>query len=317
MATNQKVKVGLLKKSELKEADRIIRVAFGTFLNMPNPMDFMEDRDFLTPRYRSPHTKVLAARSDGKLLGTNILTCWGSFGFFGPLTVAPEAWDQGVAQRLLVSTVAIFDRWGCRHSGLFTFAQSTKHVGLYQKFGYWPQHLTAVLTRTPEPNFKAKKPAVLLSSLKKAEKDAAIEACARLTHRISRGLDLSAEIRAAIAHKTGDVVLAYRSGVLEGFAICMHGKGSEGGAKVCFVKFGAARGGAGAEKHFDQLLDGCEAFALARGAQVEVGVNLARGEAFRHLRSRGYRVTTQGVAMQRPHIDGFNRANCWVIDDWR
>ena len=156
MATNQKVKVGLLKKSELKEADRIIRLAFGTFLNMPNPMDFMEDRDFLTPRYRSPHTKVLAARADGKLLGTNILTCWGSFGFFGPLTVAPEAWDQGVAQRLLDETVAIFDRWGCRHSGLFTFAQSAKHVGLYQKFGYWPQHLTAVLTRTPEPDFKAK-----------------------------------------------------------------------------------------------------------------------------------------------------------------
>ena len=281
MATNQKVKVGLLKKSELKDADRIIRLAFGTFLNMPNPMDFMEDRDFLTPRYRSPHTKVLAARADGKLLGTNIVTCWGSFGFFGPLTVAPEAWDQGVAQRLLVATVAIFDRWGCRHSGLFTFAQSTKHVGLYQKFGYWPQHLTAVLTRTPEPNFKTKKPAVLLSSLKKAERDAAIRSLRPIhpSHQ-QRPAISPAEIRAAITHKTGDVVLAYRSGVLEGFAICMHGKGSEGGAKVCFVKFGAARGGRGAEKHFDQLLDGCEAFALARGAQVEVGVNLARGEAF-------------------------------------
>ncbi len=317
MGTHENIKVGLLKKSELKEADRIIRLAFGTFLNMPNPMDFMEDRDFLTPRYRSPHTKVLAARADGKLLGTNIVTCWGSFGFFGPLTVAPDAWNQGVAQRLMDATIAIFDRWGCRHSGLFTFAQSAKHVGLYQKFGYWPQHLTAVLMRTPEPDFKAKRPPVLLSSLKRGERAAAIEACAKLTQRISKGLDLSDEIRSVMAHKTGDVVLAYRAGVLAGFAICMQGKGSEGGAKVCFVKFGAARAGAGAEKHFEQLLDGCEAFASSRGAQIEAGVNLARGEAFRHLRSRGYRVTTQGVAMQRPHIDGFNRANCWVIDDWR
>jgi hypothetical protein len=24
-----------------------------------------------------------------------------------------------------------------------------------------------------------------------------------------------------------------------------------------------------------------------------------------------------GVAMQRPHADGFNRADAYVIDDWR
>jgi hypothetical protein len=28
-------------------------------------------------------------------------------------------------------------------------------------------------------------------------------------------------------------------------------------------------------------------------------------------------VTTQGVAMQRPHADGFNRPDAYVIDDWR
>jgi hypothetical protein len=54
-----------------------------------------------------------------------------------------------------------------------------------------------------------------------------------------------------------------------------------------------------------------------KGATVEAGTNLSRGEAFRHMRSRGYRVTTQGVAMQRPNLEGFNRPNCWVIDDWR
>jgi len=25
----------------------------------------------------------------------------------------------------------------------------------------------------------------------------------------------------------------------------------------------------------------------------------------------------QGVAMQRPHVEGFNRADAFVIDDWR
>jgi len=37
----------------------------------------------------------------------------------------------------------------------------------------------------------------------------------------------------------------------------------------------------------------------------------------RRLRSHGYRVTMQGVAMQRPHADGFKRADAYVIDDWR
>jgi hypothetical protein len=46
--------------------------------------------------------------------------------------------------------MTIFDRWGLRHSGLFTFPQSAKNVTLYQKFGYWPRYLTAIMTRTPE-----------------------------------------------------------------------------------------------------------------------------------------------------------------------
>jgi len=28
-------------------------------------------------------------------------------------------------------------------------------------------------------------------------------------------------------------------------------------------------------------------------------------------------VSTQSVAMQRPHADGFNRADAYVMDDWR
>jgi hypothetical protein len=50
---------------------------------------------------------------------------------------------------------------------------------------------------------------------------------------------------------------------------------------------------------------------------VEAGVNLAREDAYWRMRSYGYRVAMQGVAMQRPHADGFNRADAYVIDDWR
>jgi GNAT superfamily N-acetyltransferase len=313
--TTQRIKVGLLKPSELEEAGRIVRLAFGTFLGLPDPLAFMGDRDLMTPRWRSTHVKVIAAREGGRLIGSNVATRWGSFGFFGPLTVLPEYWDRGVAQRLLEATMATFERWGVRHTGLFTFPHSAKHVGLYQKFGYWPRYLTAIMTRTPEAK-SANAPTLLLASTK-SQREQAIRACGKLTHKIDKGLDLAGEIRAVLAQRTGDVVLTYTRGVLDGFAVCLNGPGSEGGEKTCYIKFGAARGGAGAGERFDKLLDACEAFAFSRGATVEAGVNLAREGAYRRLRSRGYRVSMQGVAMQRPHADGFNRADAYVIDDWR
>ena len=133
--------------------------------------------------------------------------------------------------------------------------------------------------------------------------------------RSIRGSISSGEIRAVLEQRTGDVVLTYASGVLDSFAVCLNGPGSEGGQKTCYIKFGAARGGAGAGERFDKLLDACEAFASLRGATVEAGVNLAREDAYRRLRSHGYRAIMQGVAMQRPHAEGFNRADVYVIDD--
>ncbi len=41
----------------------------------------------------------------------------------------------------------IFEKWGVREAGLFTFAHSPKHIGLYQKFGFWPRFLTAVMSK--------------------------------------------------------------------------------------------------------------------------------------------------------------------------
>ncbi len=319
MPANQRIKIGLLKQSELEEADRIVRVAFGTFLGVPNPAEFMGDRNFLKPRWQSRHVKALAAREDGRLIGSNIVTQWGSFGFFGPLTVRPEYWDRGVAQRLLETTMEIFDEWDLRHTGLFTFAHSPKHVGLYQKFGYWPRYLTAIMARTPEDNPASQDKSIhkLLSKLTRPERERAIEACRNLTHRIDNGLDLSGEIQTVLAQRTGEVVLTFTRGVLDGFAVCLNGAGSEGGEKVCYIKFAAARGGSGAGERFDKLLDACERLALSRQATLEAGVNLAREDAYRRMRSRGFRVTMQGVAMQRPHVDGFNRAGAYVIDDWR
>ena len=204
MSTKNSIRVGRLKENEVEEAHHIARLAFGTFLGMPDPLEFMGDRNLIAPRFRSNHVKVVAARDDGRLIGTNVVTRWGSFGFFGPLTVLPEYWDRGVAQQLLEATMAIFDRWDLIHTGLFTFAHSAKHVGLYQKFGYWPQYLTAILTRIPAANESPHTRATtaspaLLSACAKQEYEKVIVACARLTHKIKKGLDLQGEIRAVLS----------------------------------------------------------------------------------------------------------------------
>lgn len=288
---------------------------------MPNPLDFMGDRQLMKPRWHSTNVKVIAARDGDRLIGSNVVTRWGSFGFFGPLTIMPEYWDRGVAQQLLELTIKIFDRWNLRHTGLFTFPQSTKHVGLYQKFGYWPRYLTAIMTRTPDANQVPRRRAAdvltLLSPMSRRDREKAIQACRRLTHKIDKGLDLSAEIEAVLAQRTGDIVLTYTRGVLDGFAVCMNGAGSEGGENTCYIKFAATRGGAGAGKRFDKLLNAGDKFAKSRGATIEAGVNLAREDAYRRMRAHGYRTIMNGVAMQRPHTDGFNRADAHVIDDWR
>ena len=105
---------------------------------------------------------------------------------------------------------------------------------------------------------------------------------------------------------------------LDGFAVCHCGPGTEAGSGTCFVKFGAARPGPGAGAAFERLLDACEGLAAARGlSRLVAGVNTARREAYRRMLARGFRADLVGVAMERPDEPGYNRADVFVMDDWR
>ena len=140
------VSVRPVRETDLAEARRIFRVAFGTFMHVPDPESFAADQEYIFTRWRTDPSAALAAEVDGNLVGTNFLAHWGSFGLFGPLTVRPELWDQHVAQALLAPTVDLFDKWGVREAGLFTFSNSPKHLALYQKFGFWARFLTPIIS---------------------------------------------------------------------------------------------------------------------------------------------------------------------------
>src|SRR6185503_7569476 len=133
------VLVRKMREDDLDEADGIMRLAFGKFLGLPDPTKFMGDANYVHTRYRADPLAALTAEVDGKIVGSNFALDWGTVGIFGPLTVHPDYWDKGLARLLLDETMKIFEGWGTRHIGLFTFAQSIKHVRLYQKYGFWPR----------------------------------------------------------------------------------------------------------------------------------------------------------------------------------
>ena len=140
------ISVRCLRKEDLAAADRIFRLAFGTFLGLPDPMTFAHDADYIRSRWKADPSAAFGASQSGRLLGSIFAANWGSVGVFGPLTVHPDCWDQGVGKLLMEPVMECFARWETRHAGLFTFAHSPKHVGFYRKFGFWPGFLTAMMS---------------------------------------------------------------------------------------------------------------------------------------------------------------------------
>jgi GNAT superfamily N-acetyltransferase len=308
-----------LRADDLDEADRIMRVAFGTFLGLPDPLAFMGDADYVRTRWAADPAAALAAEVDGTLVGSNFVTRWGSVGFFGPLTVLPSLWDRGVARALMGATTDVLDAWGVTHRGLYTFAGSPKHIGLYQRFGFLPRFLTPVLTRPVSGTAGAAGAAgewTTYAAL--AEPEDGLAAAAGVTGSIYPGLDVRREIVSARDQNLGDTVLVYGDDGLAGFAVCHVGAGTEAGSGNCYLKFGAARAGAAAAESFGRLLDACEEFAASRGAATMVaGVSTERRRAYRVLLDRGYRAAAIGVTMHAPDAAAYHHADAYVIDDWR
>jgi GNAT superfamily N-acetyltransferase len=309
-----RVSVGPLAAADLDRADEILRVAFGTFMGVP---DFFGTADYVRTRFAADPDAAFAATVDGELAGSNFAANWGSVGFFGPLTVRPELWDRGVGQRLMEPIMDRFEAWGNRHLGLFTFSHSPKHLELYRRYGFWPRFLTAVLSK-PVAAGGVVPDRMTYSELAPAERPDYLSAARALTDSVYEGLDLEREIVAAQAQGLGDTVLLPGESGLDGLAVCHCGPGSEAGTDVCLVKFGAVRPGREAGDRFERLLDACEQLAAERGlGRLDAGMSLGRPDAYQRMIARGFRVGFQGVTMHRPNEPGYSHPDAYVIDDWR
>jgi len=307
-----------LKEDEIDKAESLVRLAFGTFLNIPDPLQNPAKRRMIAHRFFQNPQNVIRGFIDGELVGINVLSIWGSFAFFGPLAVRPDLWDSGVGSKLVDYSVRIFEKLGIVNLGLFTFADSPKHLGLYHKFGFHSRFLTPLMekkidVRGDETKFDK------FSSLDASERKIVLNEIRDLTNELHQGLDLSSEIELVDKFELGDTILLYRrQSELVGFGVCQYGENTEAGLDRCYVKFGASRSGLDSAKYFDELLSACESIsARFKANTLEAGVNLSNDDSFDIMLKRGFQVLFVGVAMQKPNEPAFLRSGNFVMSDWR
>jgi hypothetical protein len=311
------VTIRSMQDADLAAADHIVRLAFGTFLGMPDPAQFMGDAGFVRSRFKADPTAAFIAELQGEVVASNFATRWGSVGFFGPLTVRPDLWDRGIAKLLLDPVMEKFVEWRCTHRGLFTFAHSPKHIGLYQRYDFWPRFLTAIMGK-PITSGKAPDGRWRLSEVPPDERSAIYSACRELTDELYEGLDARVEVQAIVEQGLGDTVLLWNGSKLVGFAACHMGPHTEAGSGNCYIKFGAVRAGAHAIADLGRLLDACEALGAAAQCKVLIaGANIGRIDQYRAMLAEGFRANFIGVVMEHQAKPGYNRSDVVIIDDWR
>jgi ribosomal protein S18 acetylase RimI-like enzyme len=307
-----------LTERDLVDADRINRIAFGTFFGLENPLDFRGDGDVVTGRLRNNPNGAFAADLDGKQVACGFVMDWGSVGIFGPLTVDVDHWGKGIARAMMDAMTGYMDDRGFSLQGLFTHPQSAKHIRLYEAYGFRMQRITAVMAKDIASDRPDSGPLTLLSALGEEEKKAAIAACVGITESVYPGLDLTSEILSIDAHGFGDIVLIADGGEVAGFACCHHGAGSEGGSAQVLVKFAAVLSGTDASRYFALLLDNCEKFAaVMKVKRVVAGTNTGRNSAYEAMLAGGYRTWMNGIAMHKTENACYDLPGSFVIDDWR
>jgi GNAT superfamily N-acetyltransferase len=304
-----------MREADLAAANRVFRMAFGTFFGFPDPMQFGGDGDILASRlWAYPDGGVVACRDDG-IVGLSFASRWGSFGMLGPVAVLPDQWRHGLARRLVGASVEIFARWNARLAGLFTFPQSPLHLRLYQSHDFWPRHLSPVMAK-PAKAGPAVAGAVALQG--SPDRHSLAAQCRELGGSLYAGLDLGREIDTVLTRGSGDVIALTEGSRVAGFAICQAGKGSEFGTQQVYMKFAAARPGPGAAERLRALIGACETYAALRGvATVVAGCSTGRIGAYRTLCELGFRTELPGVMMHRPFGPAWDGPDDWVLDDWR
>ena len=310
-----------MKEEDIQEADRIIRLAFGTFRGLEDPENYRADARYAYPRYYADPSASFVAEHNGKVIGSNFGLHWGSVGIFGPLTIHPDYWNKGIGSKIMKPVMKCFEKWDVTHSGAMTFANSPKHINLYRKFGYHPRFLIPFMSKKIKPktipsnsNFTW-----IMYSEFKEKQDKYLEECGKVTDTVYPGLDLELEIKAVNKMNFGETVILFdEDKEIAGFAICHCGTNTEAGNDKCYVKFGVVKTDSNSQGNFVNLLHACEEFTVSKGLSVLTGgVNAGRYNTYQSMIKHNFSIDFLGIALHQPNNDAYNIADRYVIDDWR
>ncbi len=304
-----------ISSGEAKKADLIMKTAFGTFIGLKEPERFAGDSSYVRSRWSIDKNRVFGAFLEGELIGSNVATLWGTFGFFGPLSIHPDYWGRGFAGELMEPVMDLLTATHVKACGLFTFPDSLKHISMYEKFGFYSSYLTIVLAKSLSNKIIDKRDQSLKKPPRTVQEDTLTD-CRVVSESIFPGLNLREELLGAAREGQGSVLVTETR---NSFALCHSGKGSEAGSKTSYLKFAAVRANqSDAKTEFQLLLDLCEAEAISRGSTTLVaGVNAGRRDAYRVLREKGYKPITTGISMVKPGGHPFSSPKLFIIDDWR
>lgn len=310
-----------MAEEDLQEADRVIRLAFGTFMGHDDPENYRSDARYANPRYSADPSASFVAESNGKIIGSNFGLHWGSVGIFGPLTVHPEYWNKEIGSKLMKPVMRCFEEWKVTHSGAMTFANSPKHINLYRKFGYHPRFLIPVMSKKVESKSILSNSKLTWSKYSeyKENQNKYLDGCRQVANTVYPGLDLELEIKAVNKMNFGETIILFdEKKEIIGFAICHCGINTEAGNDKCYVKFGAVMANSDAQSNFVNLLNACEELTVTKGLSVLTGgVNACRYNAYQSMLNQNFCIDFLGVSLHRPNNDAYNITDRYVIDDWR
>src|SRR5258708_40326108 len=179
-----------IEPQDVHAADRVHRLAFGTFFGLPDPTKFRGDAEVIRTRAAADAAVVLVAEQDGQIIGSALGMDWGSVFIVGPVTVHPEQWSRGVARLLMAEMDRLIPARPVTLTGLFTHPASTKHVRPYERYGFVPQFINGVRSNPAEPAAPGGAPS-LYSALSPTAREETLQACRRLTARVYPVLDLT------------------------------------------------------------------------------------------------------------------------------
>ncbi|MFQ3615506.1 MAG: hypothetical protein SNJ57_20865 [Cyanobacteriota bacterium] len=73
------ITIRAMKEADLAIASQIFRLAFGSFIGLPDPQDFAKTMNYMNRWYLDP-SAAFVAEENGQIIGSNIAANWGSFG---------------------------------------------------------------------------------------------------------------------------------------------------------------------------------------------------------------------------------------------